>query len=260
MVKGQKEVSEKVKEISEGVVANAVDLMLVSIYYSFEFAIAGYGYGWKAGYKAQDTRAGVNYKTLRRAHAHLRQKGLVQYVKEKNVLPKITREGKKRLFSLMPRYDKKRVWNGRIYLVTYDLPVANNKDRNLLREFLKRIGCGMLQHSVWITPYNPIKLIEEFVMEKDLDKELILVSSLGKDGTIGGMELSELVEQVYKLSELNYRYIEFMESVRRGKMPKDQIIFTYFSILKDDPQLPFKLLPEDWVGDEAYKLAMHVHA
>ena len=32
----------------------------------------------------------------------------------------------------------------------------------------------------------------------------------------------------------------------------------YLSILKRDPQLPFKLLPGNWFGDEAFYLAQKV--
>ena len=142
--------------------------------------------------------------------------------------------------------------DGRIYLVTYDLPVQKNNLRNELRDFLKTIGCGLLQESVWLTPYNPTKLLEAFTRKNNLAGDLILVSSLGKDGTVGGMDLPDLLEKVYHLSEVNENYRNFLESPMLES--KDKIVFKYLSILRGDPQLPFKLLPEDWLGEKAYRL------
>jgi CRISPR-associated endonuclease Cas2 len=254
-----KNLSISIKKTSSGVLATVVDLVLVSIYFGFEFALSGYGKGYKAEKRASRDLEQFDHKTLKRAVYYLRDKGLVQVVREADVLPKITKQGKNRLKSVIPFYQENRAWDGRIYLVTYDLPVKNNHDRNILREYIKTIGCGMLQQSVWITPYNPKLLIEEFVKSKNLDESLILVSSMGKDGTVGGMKLNELVEVVYSLSDLNERYVDFMKDVEKGDLSREEIVFTYLDILKDDPQIPFELLPDDWKGDLAYKKAMYVH-
>jgi DNA-binding transcriptional regulator PaaX len=256
----RKELSRKVKKVSGGVLSTAVDLVLASVFFGIEASMTGYGNVGKASYAAHKDLSEINSDTLKRAFHHLKSKGLVQSVREKNALPKITKEGKRRIASIVPQYDDERVWDGRIYLVTYDLPITKNKERNLLREYIKKIGCGMLQHSVWITPYNPTELIREFTYEKKLNDEPVLVSSFGKDGAVGGMDLRELLDDVYKLYELNIRYNKLITQVNEGGMTKDQIIFSYLSILRDDPQLPFELLGEDWLGEKAYKLAMHVHS
>jgi DNA-binding transcriptional regulator PaaX len=246
-----------VAKFSEGLLATAVDLVLVSLFYGFEFMAAGYGKGWRAGRKAHEDLEEFNYETIKRAVVYLRQKGFVQTAKEKFVLPKITAQGKKRVNLILPHYDEKRVWDGRIYLVTYDLPVKQNAERNYLRDFLKKIGCGMLQQSVWLTPYNPTRLIKEFAEEKNLG-EVILVSSLGKGGAIGEMSLPELMERVYHLDKLNERYQEFVGEARRNDVDKDRLVFLFLSILQDDPQLPFKLLPNDWLGEQAYKVFQRI--
>jgi len=239
-------------KFSEGLFSKVVDLALISIFYNFEFMTASGGKAWKAVENSQNDLAEVNYQTIKKSLIYLKQKGLIQSAKEAVVLPFVTEQGKKKLASIMPIYDEKRIWDGRIYLVTYDLPVKKNKERNYLRNFLRKIGCGMLQESVWLTPYNPKKLLEEFVEENNLESDLILVSSLGKDGTVGGMDILNLMEQVYHLSEINFRYKDFLSEVEKKKLNKIQLIFRYLSILQDDPQLPFELLPKDWVGDEAY--------
>ena len=224
---GQKEIAGKVKEITDGIVGSAVDLALLSIYFSFEFATSGYSSrGWKADEKALNTLSELNYQTIKRSYRRLKQKGMIKITKQKIseelILPQITKEGKKRLESIIPHY-------------------------------LKKIGCGLLQKSVWITPYNPKGLIKKFVDKNKLGDELVLVSSLQKDGSVGIMSLPDLLERVYKLSDLNERYIDFISLTESERLTREQAIFSYLSILKDDPQIPFKLLPYDWKGDKAYQ-------
>jgi DNA-binding transcriptional regulator PaaX len=252
--KDTKDRNKRIKEISEGIVSTAVDMVLVSTYFGFEFSFAGYGRGGEAGSKAHQTLSKYNFKTIKRSFSYLRQKGLVQSMKEEMLLPKITKEGRKKIASIVPKFHSNRAWDKRVYLVTYDVPRKQNNVRNRLREFLKKIGCGMLQHSVWVTPYNPKKLIEEFIENSRLNHEIILISSLGKEGTIGDMELSELLEKVYGLSELNDRYIEYLSKVESGSVSKEEATFVFLAILKDDPQLPFELLPDDWAGNKAYRV------
>ncbi len=250
----RKEVAKAVTKLSESLLSKMVDLVLVSLFYNLEFMTEAGGKAWQAAENSSADLAFVNYQTIKNSLVHLKRKGLIQSVKEAITQPQITEEGKKKLESIIPIYDEKRVWDGRVYLITYDLPIKKNKERNYLRVFLKKIGCGLLQESVWLTPFNPKKLLEEFVREKNLESDLILISSLGKDGTIGEMELTNLMEQVYHLSEINFKYREFIIDAEKNKFSKDQTVFHYLSILKDDPQIPFALLPKDWVGEEAYLL------
>ena len=66
--------------------------------------------------------------------------------------------------------------------------------------------------------------------------------------------MDDLVNRVYKLDQLNQRYSEFIFWVRKGRLDKKQIAFKFLSILADDPQLPFDILPYNWLGNKAYKL------
>ncbi|HLE49276.1 MAG TPA: PaaX family transcriptional regulator C-terminal domain-containing protein [Patescibacteria group bacterium] len=261
---GQKDISEKVKSITEGVISTSVDLALVSIFYGIEFASSGYsGRGFGASEKALDKISQINYKTIKRSVYYLKRKGLIKTVKQKIneglTLPSITKEGKDRLNIILPRYHKKRTWDGKIYLITYDFPIDKNVERDNLRDYIKKLGCGILQKSVWITPYNPTGLIESFVKGNNIDNELILISSLEKGETVGGLNLSELLEKVYGLEELNNSYERFINLIKSREIKsKDQIAFSYLAILRNDPQLPFEILPYDWKGDRAYRLFKNI--
>jgi len=187
-------------------------------------------------------------KVLKGGFWNARRKGLLE--KEGGGW-QITDAGKEYLRKILPVYKKKRPWNGKIYLVTYDVPEKRHRERNLLREYLKRIGCGMLQASVWLTPYNPRENLKEFLADYKLGG-WVIVSDIGKDGNVGQLAIRDLVRQVYKLEELNSRYREFLQEAEEKKRDLLSLSFSYLAVLKDDPQLPFELLPKDWWGERAY--------
>lgn len=240
-------------KIKESFLEKAVDAVLLAIYFNLEAPGLIRNKRYLIEDRVSEDLGSFNYQTIKRAVVQLRQKGVIQYLKEKNTLPEITKNGEDRLNKLIPFYDEKRIWDGRIYLVSYDIPIDENNQRHYLREYLKTIGCGILQQSIWITPYNPTKLLKTFVTEHDLSEELILVSSIGKNGNVGNMSINELMEKVFCLNNLNRRYLEFITGIKEKKESKGTLVFWYLSILKDDPQIPFSLLPDDWLGDKAYQ-------
>jgi len=108
----------------------------------------------------------------------------------------------------------------------------------------------MLQESVWVTPYNPIDTLRSFIDKEGLTGTVI-VSALGKDSSIGEEDLVSLLVRIYGLKTLNIRYTTWVGVYRKNDIDQGGLI-AYLSILKDDPQLPFELLPSWWKGDEAY--------
>ena len=258
MVASKRKFKRLALKISEGLVTNIADLVL------FQLLFLGASTGksaspsdiWRAYNEASDAWAELDYGAFKRAFQRLRRKGFVETVKEVAYFkPQITKEGYQRLRELLPTYKKKRTWDKRIYLITYDIAEERRDDRDLLRETLKKIGCAYLQNSVWLTPYNPKGILETFAKEKGLHGAII-VSDTGTDGAVGDRSLKELIREVYNLDELNFQYKDFLRefSHSRKKASSDTIAARYLSILKDDPQLPFELLPPDWCGDEAYEL------
>ncbi len=250
---------DEVFRISERVVATATDLTLLLVFLSIEMATKpptprGAWQGQRAAYEDWEQ---LDYQTIKRALHRLKNKGLIQYTRETITHPQITKQGLKRLKSTIPFYDKKRTWDGKIYLVTYDIPEEQKKDREMLRYYLKKIGCGKLQNSVWVTPYNPRIVLENFVGQNDL-KGAVIISAVGDKENVGEETLAELVARVYDLDELHWQYLQFNKKYYRYKKfepkMKQQVVFDFLSILKDDPQLPFSLLPSDWAGKEAYQI------
>jgi DNA-binding transcriptional regulator PaaX len=236
--------------ISEGLLETLTDFLL------FETFLIGnsIGKGKTTRGAAQALRqtnqdlSGLNYQSIKRAVNYLKKKGFLTIAKE----PLITAAGKRRLSSLLPFYDSKREWDGCIYLITYDICEKNKTQRDRLRSYITTIGAGLLQKSVWLTVYNPEKLIKEYISKNSFEGE-ILISKMGKAGYIGEESLTQLLSRVFKLEELNDRYCSYLDSFSQLKT-KQQKDFNFIKILKDDPQLPFELLPSNWLGDQAYQL------
>lgn len=201
-----------------------------------------------------DTFQRYNYDTFKIALRGLKQKGYIK-TKYKGTLSEVlvTIEGRQRLEELAPTYKKKRSWDTYVYLVSYDIAEIYKKKRDNFRQYIRRIGCGLLQESLWVTPYNPRTLIDEFVRENDIEG-MVLVSKLGKDGAIGDENLRQLLERVYHLTKLNEEYSDFIQLAKSKSTTPFQLSIRFTSILSHDPQLPFTLLPDDWLGDQAFKL------
>ena len=195
----------------------------------------------------------VNHHTLSATWYQLTKKRLLTYNKRRGIFTaEITDFGKKRLLQKFPVYHQKRPWDKKIYLVTYDIQSKANTKRDKLRGFLNKIGCKMIQESTFLTPYNPRQLINDFDNKYKIPGTII-VSDVGQDGGVGETDIKDLLVKLYSLEKLNDRYKNFIKNARKQN-DKRMLLFEYLSILKDDPQLPFALLPNEWSGNNAYKI------
>jgi len=252
----KKNVKEIIVDFSCGLLAGTIDVFLYFLFQSFN---AGkYGYGSTAMRRAVEDSIkeveslGIDGEGVKKAiWKALHRNWLAKKPGKEEI--EITKEGLKRLKEIIPSYKELRSWDGHFYLVTYDIVEEKRRERRVLREYLKKLGCGMLQDSVWITPYNPKLILKKFIQENFLSGSII-VSDIGKDGSIGDEALEDLVARVYKLDEINERYKDFIQECQSSKVLSNQAYFQFLSILKDDPQLPFEILPYNWLGDKAYRL------
>lgn len=253
-----KKVIKTIAQASEGVISTVVDATLLLLFLSAEFGGGGRpgpGGVWRAYDKAYEDWGAINYESIKRALYKLGKQGLAKTSgRGDHLRAKITKKGRERLKAKVPFYDEERAWDGKVHLVTYDVPEEQKTDRDVLRDYLKKIGCGMLQKSVWLTVYDPSEVLREFIESRGLSGS-VLISSMGKDGSVGRKSFKELVAEVYDLDDLNDRYEGYLRqySVKK-KFFGSAAIFDFLSILQDDPQLPFELLPDDWSGSRAYNL------
>ena len=206
-------------------------------------------------YQADVLLCKYNSKTIRKAINNLVSRRYLKRESTKNNSTlTITDAGIQRINEIIPVYKEKRPWDGYLYLISYDIPIKANTKRNLLRQYLRRIGCGKLQDSLWMTPYNPTGVVDMFVDDMNIPGT-ILVSKLGKDGAIGDEDRKTLINRVYGYEKLHARYEAFIGSyINRKNVSKTQLSLDYHSILKDDPQLPFRLEPDQFPAHEAHRL------
>ncbi len=164
---------------------------------------------------------------------------------------KLTEEGKKRLKSLLPSFLPPKHWDGKWYLVIFDIPEQMRRKRDILREKLKSLGFGQLQASVWISALNYLGNVENVIKYYNLEPYIIFseTSKIGKETS------QVLAEKIWHLEEINNEYKNFILKWKKAdELEKFWLKIQYFSILKKDPQLPKELLSEDWLGEEVHKL------
>jgi len=254
----KKKVAQQLLETTEGLVATATDLVLFLTILPFSMGGA-YTQG-EVSRRTEDVSKFIgedlNYRTIKNTIGKLVAAGLVTKHAKRNALEiAITKLGRERIDAIIPQYHEDRPWDGHLYLVSYDIPAKPNHKRGMLREYLRRIGARLLQESLWLTPYNPRDLVDDFAREKEIGGS-ILISKLGTDGAIGNETLLDLIRRVYRLDALNERYDDFLDTWQGVQTSGSLfgIATDYLSILKNDPQLPFPLLPKNFLGEKAFYL------
>lgn len=249
--------SKKVKKLTEGLLGTVVDLALFSLF----LPLSSFGHSptsrgvYQTFKETDEALADFNYQTIKRSLTKLREQGFIESLKDWVNEPMITQAGLKRLCNLLPQYQTKRPWEGKLYLINYDISREQNYLRDRLRDLLKKLGAIRLQDSLYLTANNPYKFINQFKEENNLDA-LVLVSELGRKGFSGEDNLKDFIWEKAGLEKVNERYLNFLEKWKnfKGKLSKTEIAIEYYSILQNDPQFPFEILPDNYLGDEAYLL------
>ena len=191
----------------------------------------------------------------------LKKTGDIEKVIDKNgeVYFHFTDKGKARLIERIPllRFRRKR-WDGKWRQVVFDIPEEMKVKRKQLRNKLLSLGFGMLQRSVYITPFDISQQVTDFLEEHSLE-EYAIAFEMEK---LSGESEKELANVVWKLDNLHRGYLKFMMKWEKFLEATDKEVLKkfekcqeeYFSILLDDPGLPRELLPNDWLSLQASRI------
>lgn len=191
----------------------------------------------------------------------LRKIGEIEKVinKENEVCFRFTDKGKKRLIEEIPllRFRQK-PWDGKWREVIFDIPERMKTKRELLRRKLLSLGFGMLQRSVYITPFDISKQISNYLEEQGLEVYTVVFEM----ERLSGASEKELARFVWKLESLHWRYLNFIRkwekllTIPEKEFLKNFSNFTeeYSSLLLNDPGLPKELLPDDWLSFKSHQL------
>jgi len=157
----------------------------------------------------------------------------------------------------------RRPWDGRWRLVLFDVPVAQSTVRDRLRNHLRQRGFGYLQNSVWISP-DPLEEEKTTLLGSRTDVESLL---LLEARPCAGESDEEIVSGAWDFAEINRGYakhLKVMDARPAGPLRDEagaralrtwanQERAAWRAAVEDDPLLPERLLPGDYVGRKAWQ-------
>jgi len=136
-----------------------------------------------------------------------------------------------------------RKWDGYWVVVSYDIPEKRRYLREYLSDKLQKLGFGMWQKSVYISPHDFGEDIREWLIFNDLTDYV----SVSKSKELAPDE-KKLAEQVFNLDLLEEVYSDILSRISqlKGEAIPESIRNEYLQLLLTDPFLPTELLPVGW--------------
>ncbi|MFV1917608.1 MAG: CRISPR-associated endonuclease Cas2 [Patescibacteria group bacterium] len=175
-----------------------------------------------------------------------------------NVYLELTSLGKKEFRRRFSLFLQRKKWDGLFMVVIFDIPEEERKVRRGLRTKLIELGFGMLQKSVWISPYHFEEDMREFLAIHSLDNDVFVLSAK----KLWAGDLKDVAEKVWKVRRINKGYKRVIKKLKEAsslegmkrKKTRNKAHSLYFDILRDDPLLPKEFLPSDWAQEKAQKV------
>lgn len=159
-------------------------------------------------------------------------------------------------------------WDKKWRLVIFDIPEEKRRLRDYLRRYLKTLGFGKVQRSIWISPYDFSEIIQRYAGKLKLSDYIFQITA----DKFKGLSGAALVQNFWDLKDIHNKYLELIDrytkrqaelaeliiKVPRGKdiskqIIKEYLLWDYQSIQSRDPRLPQEFLPDDWGGNKARK-------
>lgn len=126
-----------------------------------------YGSGWEYP---------LHKAALAKALKRLRENGLVDFLDEKELVLRLTDEGRSQALWSKLKFDQEK-WDGRWRLVIWDIPEKKRAARDLLRAKLKELGFKHWQKSVWATKKNCTKILRDFIKHIGIEDWVMIIES-----------------------------------------------------------------------------------
>ncbi|MGW7412144.1 PaaX family transcriptional regulator [Streptomyces sp. NPDC054863] len=214
-------------------------------------------------------RAGVGEQATRSTLTRMAGRGLLRKQREGRRMyfgltdrsQEILRDGDRRIWHTGA---VNRDWDGTWTLLGFSLPESWQRQRHDLRSRLAWSGFGPLFGGLWIAPGEAD--VAALVAELDLSSRVKVFRAHADAGT----DVGAMIEEAWQLPELARRYEEFLRRwlplehadavadddalVLRLRMATE-----WLQIVRGDPRLPVKHLPDDWPAEQAEKTFRTVH-
>ncbi|WP_338700535.1 PaaX family transcriptional regulator C-terminal domain-containing protein [Streptomyces sp. Q6] len=214
-------------------------------------------------------RAGVGEQATRSTLARMVQRGLLRKQREGRRMyfgltercEDVLRDGERRVWHVGA---VNREWDGSWTLLGFSLPESWQRQRHDLRARLTWSGFGPLFSGVWIAP--GVVDVTALVAELGLGAHVKVFRAHADDGT----DIDAMVEETWGLAHVAAAYEEFgARWEERGGQPPDDagdalalrltLQTDWLRIIRRDPRLPVKHLPDDWPAERAEKTFRAVH-
>lgn len=162
------------------------------------------------------------------------------------------------------------IWDHRWRVVVFDVPERRGDIRLYLRTFLKTLGFGKVQKSVWISPHDFERQVRGFARRLKIIPCIFQLtverfSGLNdRDLACSFWDIRGLHDQyqalIQRYGEERARLSTAMDdtSILRTRF-FNNLMWDYQTILAQDPQLPPELLPAGWIGFAAKSFVERCH-
>ena len=133
-----------------------------------DFAYHHYRYHWEI--------PELSKPALSKALKRLRENGLIDFIDEKELVLRLTDEGKTQALWAKLKFEEEE-WDGKWRIIIWDIPEKKRAVRDLLRSKLKELGFKHWQKSVWASKVNCTQLLRDFLKKVGIEDWVMVVES-----------------------------------------------------------------------------------
>jgi len=173
-----------------------------------------------------------------------------RFSKDEEAHYRITPKGEREIDKVLKILKTKAEWDGRWRLVMFDIPETQRTLRDRLRRELSKLGLGILQASVWISPNDIKEEIEEIGKNLSLSDsirffEVTRNKTLDRNIIEKSWNLPEISDLYRKFNFQSGRIIRTLDKSSNPSFAAKKLIFEYALILTKDPVLPAEFRQKD---------------
>jgi DNA-binding transcriptional regulator PaaX len=155
-----------------------------------------------------------------------------------------------------------RAWDGRWRVALFDVPVGDEGRRKRLRRYLRSCGFGCLQNSVWVCP-DPLRDPAALADRHSNVTSFILLEAR----PCAGETDAAIVNAAWDWAHINQLYRKYLHTLdeRPTAEPRTEAAAktlrawavqersAFLAAVSKDPLLPQRLLPEGYLGQNAWR-------
>lgn len=211
---------------------------------------------------------GISPSAARAALCRLTKQGWLQRnADDHSTFYLLTPLGRERLEEVRPKMFSPRhaTWDGQWTVLTYSVPERLGRHRDRLRRELTFLGFGSMTPATWISPNPLVDIALRHLSLRNLDQYVHVFRAR----QVGAQTHSSLIKRCYDLDAVQRRYSRFIKSWRGYRetiaganrpgdnvcfVAKMRLVYDFGDFLYLDPFLPTELLPQGWLGYDAWRL------